>query len=380
MQFSTIKGLNHVKARLIEAANKDHVAHAQLFLGPEGSANLAMAIAFASYLNCEDPGENDSCGSCPSCLKNQKYIHPDVHYVFPVSSTKKITGKDVVSNSFLKEWRQFLEGDVYGDISDWSVVFGGENKNLNISKEESRSIIQKLSLKAFEGRYKVVIIWMPEFLHPAAANGLLKVLEEPSEHTVFILVAHDREKLLGTILSRTQLVAIRSFDHLEIEEQLIAAGIPEERASHLARLSGGNLRLAFRTASEQAGDQVSSAKDWFRFCYGRNMKELVRRSDEFHSMNKLSQRGLLKFALSLLRDTLLVHYGDSQLLKLPEQEKDFVRKFSQVVTPEKIEPLSLLFSQALFHLERNASAKMVFLDLSINVSQNLNLQHLEAKH
>ena len=177
MQFSSIKGLNEVKTILTEAVRKDHVAHAQLFLGPEGSANLAMALAFASYLNCEDPEDGDSCGRCASCIKNQKFIHPDVHYVFPVSSTDKIKGKEVVSASFMKEWRQFLEEDIYGNVSDWSVVFGGENKNLNISKEESRGIIQKLSLKAFEGRYKVMIIWMPEYMHPSAANGVFAVSE-----------------------------------------------------------------------------------------------------------------------------------------------------------------------------------------------------------
>ena len=380
MQFSAIKGLHDSKSRLIEAVRKDHVAHAQLFVGPEGSANLAMAIAFASYLNCEDRGDHDSCGKCASCQKNQKYIHPDVHYVFPVSRTEKSKGKDIVSNSYMNEWRQFLEEDLYGDVSDWSRIFGGENKNLNISKEESRGIIQKLSLKAFEGRYKVIIIWLPEFMHPAAANGLLKVFEEPTEKTIFILVSSDTEKLLGTILSRMQLVVIRAFYPQEIEEQLLSNGIPGKKAALAARLCGRNLKLAFRIASETGEDQAVSAKEWLRLCYGRNLTELVNWSEEFHKMNKIGQRGFLRFGLSLLRDTLLTHYGESRMINVSEEEKDFVKNFSQVVTPEKIEPLTKLISEALFHLERNASAKMVFLDLSIKFSEHLKVKQVEARN
>ncbi len=371
MQFADIQGLNQTKTSLVEAVRKDHVAHAQLFLGPEGSANLAMAIAFATYLNCEDPGDRDSCGQCPSCLKNQKYIHPDVHYVFPVSSTEKISGKEVVSNNFLKEWRSFLEENLYGDIADWSGVFGEGNKNLNISKEESKGIIKKLSLMAFEGAYKVLIIWMPEYMHPSAANGLLKILEEPSNKTVFILVAHDSEKLLGTILSRTQKVMIRAFNDGEVQAYLLETGVTQERASHITRLAAGNLKLAFRLAFEVEEDRVESFKEWMRLCYGQHYTKLVGWSDEFHKMTKISQRGFIRFGLSILRDTLVAHYGDSQLIKLAEDEKEFVRNFSQVVTPEKIEPLTNLFSEALFHLERNGSARMIFLDLALNVSKRL---------
>jgi DNA polymerase-3 subunit delta' len=379
MQFADIQGLDQTKTSLIEAVRKDHVAHAQLFLGPEGSANLAMAIAFASYLNCEDPDESDSCGQCPSCLKNQKYIHPDVHYIFPVSGTEKFHGKEAVSNNFLKEWRSFLGENLYGDVADWSGVWG-ENKNLNISKEESRAIIKKLSLKAFEGAYKIMIIWMPEYMHPAAANGLLKVLEEPSKNTVFLLVAHDSEKLLETILSRTQKVLIRAFEDEEIQLQLVAAGVAQDRASHIARLAAGNLKLALRLASEVEEDSVESFKEWMRLCYGQNYTKLVGWSEEFHKMTKISQKGFIRFGLSTLRDTLVVHYGNSQLLKLTEDEKEFVKKFSQVVTPEKVEPLTNLFTEALFHLERNGSPKMIFLDLALNISKLLKARQFETQN
>jgi DNA polymerase-3 subunit delta' len=380
MQFSEIHGLDKIKNQLIQAVKKDHVAHAQLFLGEEGGANLALAIAFATYLNCQDPGENDSCGQCPSCVKNKKHIHPDVHYVFPVSSTTKVKGKDVVSNNFLKEWRQFLDEGVFGDLTDWSLIFGGENKNLNISKEESRQVIQKLSLTAFEGEYKILIIWMPEYMHPSAANGLLKVLEEPSDRTVFLLVAQDEERLLGTILSRTQKVMVRRFNHQEVQQQLLTSGVSQEKASHIARLVAGNMKLALKLANDGDEDHGTSFKEWMRLCYGADHKQLVHWSDDFHKMNKINQRGFFRFGLSLLRETLLSHYGDPQLIMLNDSEKEFVRKFSTVVTPEVIEPLCNLFTEALFHLERNGSAKMIFLDASLKVIQQLKKVHLEAQN
>jgi DNA polymerase-3 subunit delta' len=237
-----------------------------------------------------------------------------------------------------------------------------------------------LSLKAFEGSYKVIIIWMAEYMHPSAANGLLKVFEEPSQNTVFILVSGDTEKLLGTILSRMQLVAIRGFNQREIEKQLLSTGVPGKKAALIGRLCGGNLKLAFRMASEAGEDQAGSTKEWLRLCYGRDLVELVRWSDEFHRMNKISQRGFLRFGLSLLHDTLLTHYGDTAIIMLPEEEKQFVRRFSQVVTPEKIEPLTRLITDALFHLERNASPKMVFLDLSLKISEHLKVNQVGNHH
>ncbi len=378
MLFSAINGLEQEKSSLVEAVKKGHVAHTQLFSGPEGSAALAMAIAFATYLNCEQPGEQDSCGVCSSCTKNQKYVHPDVHFIFPVAGNEKIKGKDVLSNNFLKDFRQFLNENPYGNITDWSLVFGGENKHLNISKEESRGIIQKLALKAFEGKYKVMIIWLPEYMHPAAANGLLKIFEEPSDSTIFLLVTSDREKLLGTIVSRTQLVVIRAFNEAEVATQLVSAGVPNQKAEQLAKLSSGNLRLAFKLAGESENDQGLEVKEWMRQCYSRDLSDLVRWSEEFHKMTKISQKGFLTFGLSLLRDTLLAHYGDPSLMRLSQEDKQFVKKFSTVVTPEKIEPLTNLFSEALFHLERNASAKMVFLDLSLTVSRHLKQKEVEV--
>src|SRR5210317_1449692 len=204
MKLSEIPGLNSIKEKLLRTIESGKVAHAQMFSGPEGSANMALALAYATLLNCTDKTNRDACGECPSCQKINKFIHPDLHFVFPVSAAKNKTGKDVISDSFIAEWRSFLAQNPYGGAMEWSQEFGGENKQLNISREESRNILKKLTLKSFEGEYKVMLIWLAEYMHPAAANALLKLLEEPPEKTVFLLVTYDSEQIIGTILSRVQ--------------------------------------------------------------------------------------------------------------------------------------------------------------------------------
>jgi DNA polymerase-3 subunit delta' len=181
MRFEEIPGLADVKTKLLRTVEAGKVAHAQLFSGPEGSANLSMALAYATLLNCTNRNNEDSCGECASCKKADKLIHPDLHLIFPVSSAKNKTGKDVVSDTFISDWREFVFQNPYAGPMEWSMAFGGENKQLNISREESRNIIKKLSLKSYEGEYKIMLIWLVEYMHPSAANALLKLLEEPPE-------------------------------------------------------------------------------------------------------------------------------------------------------------------------------------------------------
>ena len=189
MRFKDIHGLAPTKAMLLSGIRNNHVAHAQLFTGRPGSPALSLALAYATYLNCENPGDEDACGQCPSCAKNQKFVHPDVHFIFPVSSTKNVAAKDASSRLFLKEWREFLLTTPYGSLQDWSTLYGGEDKQALISTKEKQTITNDLSLKAFEGKYKIMLIWLPELMHPNAANGILKVLEEPPENSVFLLVS-----------------------------------------------------------------------------------------------------------------------------------------------------------------------------------------------
>ncbi len=369
MLFSEIEGLNKIKKHLINSVLNNHIAHAQLFLGPEGSANLAMALAFATYLNCEDRQEDDACGHCTSCTKINKLVHPDLHFVYPVSSTKNSAGKDLVSTTFIKEWRTFLKEQPYGLLSDWSNAFGGENKQGNISKAESRNIIKNLSLKAFEGRYKIMIIWMPEYLHPTAANGILKVLEEPPEKTIFLLVAHDMEKLLITILSRTQKVVIPAFSDEEVEAYLKNRhGVESTRARQIVHMADGNINEAIRLLNETEDDTHAMFRDWMRFCFTRDFTRMVEWAEVYQKMNKLSQKSLLMYGLTMMRETLIANYSPGNLQRLQGEELDFVKNFSKVIDADKLEKISDNLNRAYYHLERNANPKILFADLSLQIA------------
>lgn len=393
MQFTDIYGLHEVKKSLIQSADAEQVAHAQLFLGPQGSANLAMALAFATYLNCENRQAGGSCGADPSADKMQRFIHPDFHFVYPVSATKNITGKDVISDSYIKEWRSFLKENPYGSVANWSAHFGGENKQLNISKEESRHIIRKLSLKSFEGRYKIVLLWMPEYLHPAAANGILKILEEPPEKTVFLLVAHDAEKLLPTIISRTQIVNIPAFKDEEIihilsEKEGANSGEQYTKIQQVATLADGNLNLAFRLMYEVEEDSHQLFRQWMRLCYTRDYTKMVEMADQFQKLGKEAQKSLMHYGLNMMRETLIMqsvdtlqeggHVEDTMtiekaLIRLKGDELSFVANFSKVIDFNKVDRISRLLNEGYYHLERNANPKIIFLDISLKIAHIIRL-------
>jgi DNA polymerase III subunit delta' len=368
MLFSDVVGLDELKETLIHSVKNNHIAHAQLFLGPNGSANLALALAYCNYIMCENKQDNDACGVCPGCSKNRKFIHPDLHFVFPVSTTKKVT-KDPVSEMFLPDWRSFLSNNIYGDLGDWLKFFGAENKQGNISKEESRNIIRTLALKPFEAEYKVLLIWTPENLHPTAANALLKILEEPPGKTIFLLVAYDIERIIATILSRTQLVKVRHFTDKELANNLVEKfNFDQKRAEHLAYLAEGNLNEALKLDEEAEDNNESFFRDWMRVCYTKDYTKMVNVSEGFQGLSKEAQKILLQYGLSMLRECMLWQLDVKNLIKLEGDEKDFVQNFSKVLNPSQIEKISNLLNTSFYHLERNANPKILFLDLSLSVS------------
>lgn len=372
MRFADIPGLPETKKYLVHAVDNNHLAHALLFSGTQGGAGLPIALAFATYLNCTNRQEHDSCGTCPSCVKNDKFIHPDLHFAFPVSSTKKISGKDVVSTSFLTEWRSFLAERPYGTPTDWSRHFGGEDKQLNISKEESRHIIRNLSLKAFEGEYKVMLIWLPEFMHTSSANGILKILEEPPQKTIFILVSEDSEKLLTTILSRTQQFRIPPFSDEDLARILEERhGADESRARQLAHMADGSLARAVELMNEVEDDSHELFRVWMRHCYTVDLTELVAWSDRFQQMKKMGQKNLLQYGLAMMRETLLQCARAENLSRLHGEEQQFVLNFVKVMDADKVAAVTEQLNTAFYHLERNANAKILFLNLSLTVARIL---------
>lgn len=370
MQFSEIPGLQEVKTTLMNSVTNNHVAHAQLFAGVEGSAALPLALAYATYVNCLEKVENDSCGKCSSCSKYNKLIHPDLHIIFPVTTNKKIA-KDPSSEVFFPEWRETFLANPFFTFADWMEVLDGENKQLIINVEESRTVVKKISMKAFEAEYKVVIIWLPETMRTEGANALLKSLEEPPAKTLFLLVTAKQEKLLTTIISRTQRVQVRLFNDAEIKQYLIQQrGIGEGQAKRVTYLADGNMREAIQLLSEEDQDHESKIRDWFRACFGSKLQDMIRMSEEFGSLPRELQKSLLQYGLGIFRDSLMYKEVGTDLLRVDEESKDdMVQKFSNVIDFQKVVSLSQVLNEAHAEIERNINSKMVFMDTSFQMNK-----------
>jgi DNA polymerase III subunit delta' len=370
--FRSIPGHSETKKLLIDAVKNDHTAHAQLFVGSTGALNLPLALAYATYLHCQNRGADDACGVCSACSKNLKFIHPDTHFVFPLSNIKGDKDEDRFKAEIMKSWRAFLLEQPFGNLNDWTSFYGGEDKQALISREESREIIKTLSLKPFESPYKVMIIWQPELMHSSAANGILKILEEPAAHTYFILVTNSAETLLPTIISRTQIISIPLLEDKEVELQLAARGVDEAKARRVAHIASGDLNEALELVESEEDDNSSRFIEWMRACFKKSYGTLVNLSENYHALDKLSQKSLMNYSMNALRETLLAISGAHTINRLQGEELKFVQDFSKVMSVEKIDKSFLLMNEASYHLERNGSPKMIFLDLSLKLSKIIN--------
>ena len=371
MKFIDISGFEKEKNFLINAENKNHVAHAQLFFGSEGSPNLSLALAFISFLNCNNKVNNDSCGECPSCKKIDKMIHPDVHFIFPVAPTTKIN-KNVISDLFIKEWRNFILDDPYQNVNDWFNFYGFENKSPNISKDESRNLIKKLTLKPFESENKIVLIWLPEYLHLYTSNALLKILEDPPPKTFFFLITNDYNRLLKTILSRVQMFKIRNFSDEELKKEILKKeDIAENELSKLILTSDGNLNQAKKIINSSNEDFLSFFKIWMRNCYSNDYAKIQLDLEWFNNQTKINKKAFLVYSLNLIRESFVIKINSS-LSRIVDEESEFIKNFSQSLNEEKTEKIILELNDSIRFLERNANPKIIFLDLSIEIANAFN--------
>ena len=378
MLFNDIPNQAAVKQLLRQSVQRQHVAHAQLFRGREGGAALALALAYAQYLNCEAraPDAADSCGHCPACTKTAKLAHPDLNFIVPVTTTKTVA-KEAVSSKFMAEWRAFVLANPYQGLNDWMQHIGAENKQGNISKDEAVQILKLVSLKAFEARFKIVILWLPELMHPAAANAVLKLLEEPPPATIFLLVSHAPEQLLPTIISRVQPVVVRPFSEDDLTDYLHQHyHVPETKARQVAQLADGSLGAALASRDANADhNYFEFFRDWMRLCFnfGSKAAEILKKSEEFQKLGRENQKELLAYSLGLVRKVLLFGIDPKFVPHLANGEQQFVTGFARFVTPRNADLLTKELTDAHYHIERNANAKMVFIDSSLRMGGQLRL-------
>lgn len=374
MLFREIIGQVEVKNQLIQSVKENRVSHAQLFLGPDGSGNFALALAYAQFISCTNRGAEDSCGECASCRKYGKLIHPDLHFSYPFFRG----GEKETALTDLEEWRDLVLNNPYFDLNEWRNRLDAQNKQPNINKPECLSILQRLSLKPFESEFKTMIIWLPEYLKNEG-NRLLKTLEEPAEKTLIILVAKNQDQILNTILSRTQLVKIPALSKQDIVDYLIQnKNLPEAQASRIAYLSDGNLQTALNLLSEEESDDFKIFSSWMRMTFSDKGSQIFEFVESASKLGRENQKNLLQYGINLIRECIMIISDAEELVHLQNAEMDFVKNFSKHLDIAQAEAIVNELEKAHYHIERNANPKILFLDVSLQFVKILKFNTLPS--
>ena len=376
MLFREIIGQEAVKRQLRQSVREGRIPHAQLFAGISGIGKLQLALAYAQYLNCPHRTDEDSCGVCPTCLQFHKLQHPDLHFVFP------IVGSDEVCDNFLESWREMILVNRYFDLDDWHRALGVETKQSMIYEKESGEILRKLSLKPYGDGYKVMVIWQPEKMNITTANKLLKLLEEPPERTVFLMVSEHPEQLLATIQSRVQTIRVPRLETETIAAALVQEGVAPGRATDIARIANGSYLAAKKKAGE--GDEnKQELRDFialFRDAY--TVGVLRDPQKKYESLKRLRQWSLdmadskvgrerqkhfLQYAQQQVRENYIRNVGQPELNYQMEEERDFSVKFAPFIHSGNVEGIMNQLDLAERQIEQNGNAKMVFFDLCLQM-------------
>ena len=367
MFFKDVIGQEEAKQRLIREAKEGKIAHARLFCGPEGIGKLPLAIAYARYLSCNNPGEKDACGICPSCVKFNKLAHPDLHFVFPVIKKKS---KDTVSDDFITEWRELLSQTPYFNLNIWLEEMGAENQQAQIYVKESDEIIRKLSLKSSQGGYKIMVIWLPEKMNVECSNKLLKLLEEPPSQTIFLLVSEEPDMLLTTIQSRTQRFALYGIEEKYITERLQNQyGLQEKDAISIGHRSEGNFLKALESIhlSEENKLFFDLFVSLMRLSYQRKIREMKQWSETLAAMGREKQKHFLSYCQRLVRENFISNFQDPSLNFMNEEEQNFSKRFAPYINEKNVMGIMDELSEAQRHIEQNVNARMVFFDFSLKM-------------
>lgn len=368
MFFKDIVGQEDIKKQLIKNVQENKIAHAQLFCGGEGIGKLPLAIAYARYISCLHPSEEDACGKCANCIKFNNLAHPDLHFIFPV--VKKKNTKEIVSDDYIAEWRELIAKTPYFNLHTWLEEMGAENQQALIYVKESNEIIRKLSLKSSQGGYKIIIIWLPEKMNQECSNKLLKLLEEPAEQTVFLLVSEEPDALLTTIQSRTQRINIKGIDENDIKEALINIyGLQEQDATNIAHQCEGNFLKAIESISLNEENKLFF--DLFvalmRLSYQRKIKDMKAWSETVATMGREKQKHFLGYCQRMIRENFIYNFHNRSITYLANDEEAFSTRFAPFINERNVMEIMNELNEAQRHIEQNVNAKMVFFDFSLKM-------------
>ncbi len=378
MLFKDILGLSHIKNHLVSSADAGRIPHAQLFVGPEGCGTLPMALCYVQYLLCGNSGGENNTGNSACNTKFNSLAHPDVHFAFPVSNSDKVKSH-AVSDHYLEEWRQFIKEQPYGNLFDWYKLIGIENKQGQIGVDEAQDVVKKLSLKSYEGGYKALIIWMAEKMNTSTANKLLKLIEEPPDKTVLILIAEDEEQIIQTIRSRCQILHFPRLSEEAISQALIDRGVSKEDALRISHEANGNFNKALDFMNNDSEDLVFEKwfVQWVRSAFkakGNNAEihDLISWSEVVAKTGRETQKKFLSYCMSVMRQALMINYNTRELAFMRIHVEGFqLEKFAPFVHENNIVPIVKELEDAIYHIERNGNSKLILMDLSIKLTRLL---------
>lgn len=366
--FRDVIGQEAAKQRLLQEAGEGRIPHAQLFCGPEGAGKLPLALAYAKYLCCTNPGPEGACGTCPSCVKWNKLVHPDVHFMFPIVKSAK--GKKEVCDDYLADWRHLLMNNPYFALPHWLSAMGAENGQALIYARESDEITRKLSLKSVEGGYKITIIWLPEKMHEACANKLLKLLEEPPEKTLFLLVSEMPEQLLSTILSRTQRFSVPRIAEADIALALRDKyAVQSADADAIAHMANGSFVKALETISLNEENQLffDLFVSLMRLAWQRKIRELKQWSEQVAGLGRERQKNFLDYCQRMIRENFIYNLHQSEMNYLTRPEENFAIRFAPFVNERNVVGIMEELSEAQLHIVQNVNPRMVFFDFALKM-------------
>lgn len=367
MKFSDILSHESAKNRLRAFADSGRIPHAILIEGQPGIGKFALARAFAQYVHCENRQNGDSCGVCPSCLQHQTFNHIDTHFIFPII---KKSGRPSISDDYIEEWREFLQQNPYMDFDKWLAALDNPNAQPHIFVDESADIIRKLNFTAHKAKYKIVLLWLPERMKLECANKLLKLIEEPFNDTLFVMVSNDAKQILPTIYSRTQRIEM-----LRLGDDTIAQYLAQKNAMEysdalaIAHLAEGNINTAEKelALSTETSKFFTLFVELMRLAYQRKIHDLKRWSNDVASLGREQEMQFLSYCQRLIRENFVYNLNVNQLNYMNRNEAQFSVNFARFITERNVEKLIEVLNKALTDIQGNANAKIVMFDLSVKV-------------